>query len=193
MLTKESIRLFSLIFLIVYLFYDFKRDKKEFIKAKILHTLILVGFVYYYAPAFVYLGSILAKYEQKSQKFATTMGVFSPAVNQLIWWLQVVMQCFILFISWGLARRNDQSRRQLVTILPIHILIASFGFYRGFFSEGLVELDSLLVLFISFGVACVMYVPILILYNTNWMKRFFANGRPVSQETLPTNETPNLN
>ena len=111
-------RIFALIFLVVGLVHDYKRDKGQNVKAKVFHAACLTVLIFGYADSFNILRMLIWNFDGIKEHFSTDLGLISGQIHWFIYLAHPAIAIIILTLAYQIIRRVDKSRMLLVKLLP---------------------------------------------------------------------------
>lgn len=171
--------IFALVFLVIGLVQDYKRDKGKHIKAKVFHAICLTFLIASYAGSFKILGMLIRDFDGARERFSTNVGPISGQLHWLIYLVHSGLVMTIIILAYQMIRRLDRPRRLLVKLLPLAGLLEVFSFYRGWVADGGdLGVNHGIIILIGLLLVGGLTTLIFLIYNSKFMKEFFAYGQP---------------
>lgn len=168
--------IFALAFLVIGLAQDYQKDKKQNIKAKIFHAICLTILIASYAGSFKILGMLIRDFDGARERFSTSVGPISGQIHWAIYLVHSALVMTIIILAYQMIRRLDKSRRLLLKLLPLAGLLEVFSFYRGWIIDGDEGVNHGVIIVIGLVIVGGFTVFIFWVYNSVFMKNFFAYG-----------------
>jgi hypothetical protein len=167
--------LMGLVILIFGLIQDYKRDKGQNTRAKVFHVVCLTILIASYAGSFRVLGMLTRNFDKAQERFSVDVGLVPGQIHFIFYLLHSVLAMTVIIIAYQMIRRNDKSRKLLITLLPFLALLEIFSFYRGWIIDG----DDLgvnhgIILLIGFLLIGGLTSVIVAVYKSKFMTTFFT-------------------
>ena len=121
---------------IFHLIRDFKRDKGEFKKAKIVHMICLGLLFLSYAGSFRFLGWTIRHFDKVQERFSVDVGVVPGELHLVLYLLHLGLLFTVLILAYQMVTRKEKARKLILYILPFLALVETFNFYRGWINAG---------------------------------------------------------
>src|SRR6478736_2020786 len=167
-----SIKIIAVFFLIFGLYKDYSRDKKQHVKAKVLHAIALVILLYFFAGSFSYLGRLFRNFDLFQSRFHVPLGIFSADIHYYSSFVHIGLSLVIILLTYNMIKRHDSARIKLVKVLPLIIPTEVLSFYRGFQADEPIGNDYL-VLALGLFVMGALFLGVSYLYTRPFMINFF--------------------
>ena len=166
------------------LFRDFKRDKGENNKAKLLHSILLTLLIWGYAGSFVKMGWLINNFDRVKGLFGTEIGILSGNVHLVIFYLDLILSIIVLVYSYQMINRKENARKKLLLFLPFLAIVSVFQFYISWLNSGIDTIFNDYII-LSIGVFIIGTVTFIYLktYGSDFMKAFF-NFKPETKEEI---------
>ncbi len=166
--------IFTLIYVVFWLYKDFKNDKGLHIKAKIFHSILIFLLMSSFAGSFARLGWTIGHMDKIIERFGVDVGIVPGPVHLIIYFVNLVLSLTILVLAYQMVRRKDMARKLFMNLFPILALTTVFNIYRGWLSEtGGIELSDLTIFIGGFIVMSGISFLYLKIYSSKWMVEFF--------------------
>jgi hypothetical protein len=167
--------LFGLVILTFGLIQDYKRDKGLNTKAKVFHAICLTILIASYAGSFGILGMWMRNFDKAQERFSVDVGLVPGQLHFIFYLLHSVLAMTVIIIAYRMIRRNDKSRKLLITLLPVLALLETFGFYRGWIIDGDdPEVNHGIILLMGFLVIGGLTSVLIAIYKSKFMRTFFT-------------------
>ncbi len=164
---------------------DYKRDKGQNIKAKILHAICLTILMASYAGYFGILGMLVRNFDKVKEKFSFDVGIVSGQLHFILYLLHSILAMAVVAVAYQMIKRNEKSRRLLTFLLPFLALLEVFNFYRGWVADGDdLEVSHGFIFLIGFLLFGGLTSAIIAIYKSKFMMTFFTT---IEQNQLTTN------
>ncbi|MBX2900058.1 MAG: hypothetical protein KF775_10420 [Cyclobacteriaceae bacterium] len=166
--------LFALVILTLILAQDYKRDAGKNKKAKIFHAICLAILVANYAGSFRILSVLIRNFDKARERFSVDVGLVPGQLHFIFYLVHSVLAMAVILLVYQMTRRNDKSRKLMVTILPFLAILEIFSFYRGWIFNGDgFETSAILILSIGFILIGGLTSGIIAVYKSRFMTSFF--------------------
>lgn len=184
--TMNYFTLFGLVILTFGLIQDYKRDKGQNTRAKVFHAICLTILIAGYAGSFRIIGTLTRNFDKAHERFSVDVGLVSGQLHFIFFLLHSILSMTIIIIAYQMIRRNQKSRKLLITLLPFLALLEIFGFYRGWIIEvGDLGVNHGVILLMGFLLIGGLTSVIVAIYKSKFMRIFFAVAE---QNKVLTNE-----
>ena len=177
--------LFGLAILTFGLINDYKADKGQNTKAKILHAICLTILITSYSGSFRILGMLTRNFDKVKERFSVDVGIVPGQIHFIFYLLHSALAMTVIVVAYQMIRRNEKSRRLLTILLPILALLEVFSFYRGWVIDGEdLGVNHALIFLVGFLLIGGLTSIIIAIYKSKSMATFF---RTIEQIQLTTN------
>ena len=162
-----------IVFFAIVLVSDFKKTK-GFVKAKVLHFLVLTYLFYNHMAAFKWLAEIVISSETRCN-LQKTVGLINGTINYIQNLVLVVVSIIIVISAFGMLNRNDYYRKILLRAILFVIPSEIINYYVSYVSSPKVNLiiDDYAPLIIGFVISISINLFIFFLYRSRLMLDFF--------------------
>ncbi|MBI3221474.1 MAG: hypothetical protein HYZ44_18330 [Bacteroidetes bacterium] len=180
--------LFALAILTFGLIQDYKKDKGQNIKAKVLQAVCLTILIASYAGSFRILGALIRNFDKAKERFSVDVGLVPGQLHFIFYLLHATLAMTVIILAYQMIRRNDKSRRWLIILLPFVTLLEVFSFYRGWVTNsGDLELNHSMILLIGFLLVAGLASIIVAIYKSKSIITFFTTIEPNPLQTTEEN------
>lgn len=168
------LKIIALIIICVSLYNDYKRDKRQHLKAKIYHSVFLLLITLMYVDSFRFFLWMLWHFDLAMTTWSKPVGVIGGEFHLFINIVNVLIGMALTCFSYQASTRKEYGRIWIIKLFPVVALTETFTFYRGWTSDGFdSETNHTLILFIGallFGGLCFTIIKV---YASNYMLLFF--------------------
>jgi hypothetical protein len=175
----------ALLILAVGLYYNYQQDKGQHRKAKIWQAICLGLLVQAYAGTVRQALWLPGHWDTAYQKYSRAVGFMPGTGHWLFYLLHIGFALLALGTVTGMVNRSNVARQRLFWLLPLLVLFETFSFYRGWLSDGSVEITThYIILLVGFIFNGMIALGMLLLYRSQFMKAFYQ-VEPAAIEATP--------
>jgi len=170
----------ALLILTFNLIGNFKKDKGLNRKAKVAQTIMLLTLVTFFAEFVENLIFLILNFDSVNYFYSADVGVLSGQVNQVLYYVGIAYQMFVLVLLFFLSNRNNTARVWLMWLLPFWVFTYLVNYYRNIANRGQeFGVDTIVILIPAFILMLGLSVVYIVLYNRKFMKYFFDQGKKI--------------
>ena len=174
----------ALVFLIIGIVHDYKRDPGQNRKAKVFHALCLGLICTMYANTIGAVIVFLKHLDRTYHKYSVAVGLVPGSLHFLIYLLDLILAIVVLFTALQMIKRSRKAKTLFLYFFPFLALIEVFNFYRGWLSGGEeIGLNHAVILFMGLVIYGSIAVALSIIYNSTFMNIFFDT--PLKNQNVP--------
>lgn len=162
----------------IYLYVDFRTDPGEHLKAKTIHTVLIVFLFYYYIDSIRELIAIVGDIEVFFRQ-RPSLGIIPGLLNAVITLMSSIISAIVLWNVGKMVRRHNSARKLIIKLLPVLAFFSLFSFYEvlaiggnvvGFYEWG--------IILSGFIIMMGLFLGIMFIYRAPFMVRFFERASP---------------
>lgn len=157
----------------IYLYVDFRIDPGEHLKAKVIHTVLIVFLFYYYIDSIRELIAIVGDIDVFFRQ-RPSLGIIPGLLNAVITLMSSILNVIVVWNVGKMIRRHNGARKLIVKLLPVLAFFSLFSFYEvlaiggnvaGFYEWG--------IILTAFIIMMGLFLGIMFIYRAPFMVRFF--------------------
>lgn len=164
----------ALLILAVGLYYNYQQDRGLHQRAKVWQAICLGLLVQAYASTLRQAVWLLGNWNIAHQRYNQAVGFMPGSMHWLFYLLHLGLALLTLGTVVGMLNRSTVARQRLFWLLPLLVVFETFSFYRGWLSDGPVELTTqYFILLFGFVFNGLLALGMLLLYRSQFMKAFY--------------------
>lgn len=131
-------------------------------KNNYINIFLLWLFLMMFSTSFRMLGWTIGNFQDINKYFYIQVGVIPDWLNLTMWGLFLFFGIIAMFLSFGMARRNEKARKIFITLLPVFYILNVYELFKGFYTNPSThEVSAYMVLGICLFA---MAIPISVMY-----------------------------
>jgi hypothetical protein len=167
------INLFLFLVMIFLLINDFSKTKGKFMKAKIFHVIGLLFLIYFNYSCITWFIGVLYNLDKFYIVYNKDFGIMPGLLIMIDYIVLNIISLVVIICVFGLLKRNEKSRKFLLKLIPIIILVNIIPAYMGFYSKVKGDFQNYVKVLIVIGLSIILYGWVYFIYNSKLIKDFF--------------------
>lgn len=169
----DIIDIIFLVLILISLNVNFKKDRGQYKKAKITHTIIVCFLFVFFTGDFTDPFLSIIKNSNFPTSYIQDPGILPQEIAYANSYIYIIISIMMIILIFSLVGRNKKALTQLKYILPISVITQNIHKYLDLLKDGGIKDNHSIIFYSGFFFFAIPAFIIIKIYKKDFMKKFY--------------------